>query len=60
MVLQDSELDKRLPELIGMEGDRGYQGMDKALPGRTCYIPFKTCRGQPLTDIQKWINKIRF
>lgn len=58
MILQDSEIDKKLPDLIGVEGDRGYQGMKTVLPGRTCYLPFKAERNQPLTELQKWTNKL--
>lgn len=58
MVIQDSQIDKQLPDLVGIEGDRAYQGLEKVLPGRTCYLPFKASRGNPLTELQRWINKI--
>ena len=58
LVLQDSGIDKKLPDLVGLEGDRGYQGLQAVMPGRTCYLPFKASRGHPLTELQKWINQL--
>lgn len=55
---QDSQADKIFPEEVGFEVDRGYQGIDKLLPKRTCYQPAKASRGHPLTEVQKLINRL--
>lgn len=58
VTFQDSPADKIFPEEIGFEVDRGYQGIGKLLPKRTCYFPFKASREHPLTELQKMINRL--
>jgi len=55
---QDSPADKIIPVEVGFEVDRGYQGIEKVVPKRTCYQPVKASRGHPLTEYQKLINRL--
>lgn len=58
LTFKDSQTDKIFPKEVGFEVDRGYQGIEKELPERTCYQPAKASRGHPLTEMQKMINRL--
>lgn len=57
-IFQDSPTDKIIPLDVGFEVDRGYQGIEKVVPKRTCYQPAKASRGHPLTEFQKMVNQL--
>lgn len=63
-LLRQSDLMHRLDKTEAAMMDKGYDGIqtfdpkepDKNGPPRTCHLPYKARRGQPLTEAQKAFN----
>jgi IS5 family transposase len=47
-----------LPKQINLLVDLGYQGLDKHKPDNKVFMPNKATKNFPLTEAQKWQNKL--
>ncbi len=54
---RQSQAGDRIPQVVGVVGDAGYQGLQNELPDHSVGTAHKTRRGHPLTQAEKDINR---